>query len=127
MMDCSTIAVWPLLLKDLFPGDLALAAAVASTTSSICGVAELVVTPAVGKLSDRFGRRFFFLIGPLANVVVSLLQIRWQRSLAMASLIIRGRVSSTGTSTGSSVVCESTQRSSAQLAGTAHGPKSSVR
>ena len=84
MMDCSTIAVWPLLLKDLFPGDLALAAAVASTTSSICGVAELVVTPAVGKLSDRFGRRPFFLIGPLANVVVSLLQIRWQRSLAMA-------------------------------------------
>jgi MFS family permease len=32
----------------------------------------------VGKLSDRFGRRPFFIIGPLANVAVSLLQIRCQ-------------------------------------------------
>ena len=59
MMDCSTISVWPLLLKDLYAGDVALAAAAAATTSSICGLVELVVTPAVGKLSDRFGRRLF--------------------------------------------------------------------
>jgi hypothetical protein len=84
MMDCSTISVWPLLLKDLYAGDVALAAAAAATTSSICGLVELVVTPAVGKLSDRFGRRLFFLIGPIANVLVSLLQIRFQRSVAVA-------------------------------------------
>ena len=38
----------------------------------------------MGKLSDRFGRRAFFLIGPLVNVAVSLLQLRYQRSIAVA-------------------------------------------
>ena len=85
-MDCSTISVWPLLLKSLYGGDVALAAAAAATTSSICGLGELLITPAVGKLSDRYGRRAFFLIGPLANVAVSLLQIWFQGSVAVAYL-----------------------------------------
>ena len=83
-MDCSTIAVWPLLLKGLYGGNVALAAAAAATTSSLCGLGELLLTPAVGKLSDRFGRRTFFLIGPIANVAVSLLQIRFQNSIPVA-------------------------------------------
>lgn len=76
--------MWPLLLKDLYGGNLALAAAAAATTSSICGMVELLVTPAVGNLSDRFGRRAFFMIGPFVNVLVSLLQIRYQRSVPVA-------------------------------------------
>ena len=83
-MDCSTISVWPLLLKNLYGGNVALAAAAAATTSSICGLGELLITPAVGKLSDRYGRRAFFLIGPLANVAVSLLQIRFQVSVSLS-------------------------------------------
>ncbi len=83
-MDCCIISVWPLLLKDLYGGNVALAAAAAATTSSISGLGELLITPAVGKLSDRFGRRAFFVLGPVVNVVVSLLQVRYQRSISIA-------------------------------------------
>ena len=86
VQDCTTIATWPQLLKKLYGGNVALAATAAATTSSLCGVAELVVSPLVGTLSDQFGRRAFFFIGPVANVVVSLLQIRFQQSIPVAFL-----------------------------------------
>ena len=46
--------------------------------SSCCGVIELALNPLVGTFSDAFGRKVFFYLGPLANGVLAVLQVRYQ-------------------------------------------------
>ena len=72
MADTATTSVWPLLLRDAYGGDVVAATTAAATMSSACGVAELLINPMVGKLSDRFGRKAFFYLGPAANCLTSL-------------------------------------------------------
>ena len=81
MADTSTTAVWPLALLDAYGGDVAAATTAAGFMSSLCGVAELLINPVVGKLSDALGRKAFFYLGPLANCLTSLLQIAYPRSI----------------------------------------------
>jgi DHA1 family tetracycline resistance protein-like MFS transporter len=84
--DCATTSVWPLLLRDTLHGNIVLATTTAATMSSACGLAEVLMNPVVGKLSDRFGRKAFFFLGPLANCITSLLQIRYRRSIGICYL-----------------------------------------
>jgi MFS family permease len=84
LADCAPISVWPALLKDLYGGDVGQAALAAATMSSCCGVIELILNPLVGVFSDAFGRKFFFYLGPLANGVLAVLQVKFNTSIPMA-------------------------------------------
>lgn len=86
MADTTTTAVWPLLLLETYGGDVARATTAAATMSSLCGVAELLINPMVGRLSDALGRKPFFYLGPLANCLTSLLQIAYPHSVAACYL-----------------------------------------
>jgi DHA1 family tetracycline resistance protein-like MFS transporter len=109
IQDTTTTSVWPLLLKDLYGGDVALATTAAATMSSLCGVVELFVNPIVGNLSDAFGRKAFFFLGPVANVVLSVLQIRFQTSIPMAfaqRVICQSLSTVSGSTIGSAVLSD---------------------
>eukprot|EP01050_Picozoa_sp_SAG11_P018804 SAG11_NODE_2900_length_2851_cov_1.375727_3_plen_263_part_00 len=82
--DCATASCWPLLLRTAYNGDVAAAATGAATMSSCCGLLELLINPMVGKLTDRFGRKAFFYLGPTANCLFSLLQIKFPTSIPVA-------------------------------------------
>ena len=49
--------------------DATVAMQLLATSSGISGLVQWLVNPTFGKLSDRYGRRPFFLIGPAWNTV----------------------------------------------------------
>ena len=49
-------------------GDLARTTSLLANTQGVVGVASIFVNQLGGRLSDTFGRRSFFLLGPLMNV-----------------------------------------------------------
>jgi DHA1 family tetracycline resistance protein-like MFS transporter len=89
------------LVTDLFGGSVADTALFLSTTSGFVGLTEFLLNPTIGRLSDRFGRRFFLLIGcsycAVGNTIVGLLPasrslVAVNRVLSWALLTVSGSV-----------------------------------
>eukprot|EP01045_Picozoa_sp_COSAG04_P041660 COSAG04_NODE_12776_length_636_cov_0.525140_1_plen_208_part_10 len=89
------------LVTELCGGDAARTALFLSTTSGFVGLTEFLLNPTLGRLSDRFGRRFFLLIGctycAVGNTLVGLLQpslpvVAVNRVLSWALLTVSGSV-----------------------------------
>lgn len=89
------------LVTDLYGGSVADTALFLSTTSGFVGLTEFLLNPTIGRLSDRFGRRFFLLIGctycTFGNAMVGLLSpslplIAVNRVLSWSLLTISGSV-----------------------------------
>ena len=64
----SNLQTEPVMLRELVDGDLARTTSLLANTQGVVGVASIFVNQLGGRLSDTFGRRCFFLLGPLMNV-----------------------------------------------------------
>ena len=64
----SNLQTEPVMLRELVGGDLARTTSLLANTQGVVGVASIFVNQLGGRLSDTFGRRSFFLLGPLMNV-----------------------------------------------------------
>mmetsp|Transcript_27023 Transcript_27023/g.62429 ORF Transcript_27023/g.62429 Transcript_27023/m.62429 type:complete len:474 (+) Transcript_27023:77-1498(+) len=60
----------PMLLKELYNGDVARSTKLLANTQGIVGLAGLFLNQAGGKLSDALGRKPFLLLGPLGNIIL---------------------------------------------------------
>uniref|UniRef100_A0A7S1LUZ7 Major facilitator superfamily (MFS) profile domain-containing protein n=1 Tax=Alexandrium catenella TaxID=2925 RepID=A0A7S1LUZ7_ALECA len=68
-----TIQSEPMLITELCGGDVAVAARLLGNTAGLVGLLSIPVNQVFGKLSDTFGRKPAFLLGPLSNVLIGLL------------------------------------------------------
>ena len=73
---CLPIQARPALLRSLTRGDAAKAASILAALTSSVGLAEFVVNPVVGGLSDAHGRLPFLLLSPLASLALK--TFTWQ-------------------------------------------------
>jgi len=67
-----TLQTEPILMRELCNGDVAEASRMLGATAGAAGVLGLLVNQVGGKLSDSLGRKPFYLLGPLVNVVLGL-------------------------------------------------------
>lgn len=80
---CSCIQAEPVLFANTYNGDMSGAVKTMALSSSCAGLAEFLLNPFVGKMSDAQGRRRFFLIGPTFNSIVSLLVVAFPTNLPL--------------------------------------------
>ena len=66
---CSNMASEPVHALAMCGNDATVAMQMLATSSGISGLVQWLLNPTFGKLSDRYGRRPFFLIGPAWNTV----------------------------------------------------------
>jgi MFS family permease len=70
---CMGLAAEPLFVRNLCGGDASRAMRLLAQTSGASGLVQFVFNPTFGTLSDTFGRRVFFMVGPLTNAIGNLL------------------------------------------------------
>jgi MFS family permease len=73
---CLPIQARPVIIKALTKGDAGRTAAILAGLTSAVGLAEFLVNPVVGRLSDCLGRRPFLLLSPVASAGLKLLFFR---------------------------------------------------
>jgi MFS family permease len=70
---CCNMATEPMHAVAMCGGDVTAAMALLASSSGLTGLLQFVLNPTFGTLSDRFGRRPFFFVGPAWNCVGNLL------------------------------------------------------
>ena len=65
---CQDLAAEPLLVTAMCGGDATAAMRMLASSSLGAGIIQFLLNPTFGTLSDRFGRKPFFLVGPLCSV-----------------------------------------------------------
>lgn len=93
----------PLLIKKLVNGNPVVSAQIMANTSGIIGIIGIFVNQVGGRLSDVFGRKLFFLLGPITSVLCGVLVSKFSKSLYIVALCRILRILMTGFS--SSVMC----------------------
>ena len=66
---CQGLAAEPLFVGALCQGDASAAMQLLAQSSGACGLLQFLLNPTFGVLSDTFGRKVFFVLGPLSNVI----------------------------------------------------------
>ena len=102
MGGCLQSQTEPIHIVALCQGDHAAAMHVLTTVSGATGLPQFLLNPTFGTLSDRYGRRPFFIVGPacscLANVAIATSGNRWvfaaMRALGKTVLTLSGSTTS---------------------------------
>jgi MFS family permease len=66
---CQNIQGEPQLVLNLCGGDVSAGMRLLAASSTCTGLIQFLINPTIGKLSDTFGRKKFFLVGPAFNVI----------------------------------------------------------
>jgi DHA1 family tetracycline resistance protein-like MFS transporter len=69
---CMGLAAEPLFVGNLMGGDASAAMVLLARTSGASGLVQFLFNPTFGTLSDSFGRKIFFMVGPLTNAIGNL-------------------------------------------------------
>ena len=99
------VGIRPVLLLSLLKGDAARANKLLATWAGLIGLTEFIVNPALGRLSDQLGRKFFLMLGPIANILLkALVAIRPTVGNLMLERVLCGALTTVSGSTTCSAV-----------------------
>lgn len=69
---CMGLAAEPLFVGHLCGGDASAAMRLLAQTTGLSGLVQFLLNPTFGTMSDTFGRKIFFMVGPLTNAIANL-------------------------------------------------------
>jgi MFS family permease len=99
---CQGLTAEPLLATAICGGDASAAMRMLASSSLVSGVLQFLLNPTFGTLSDRFGRKPFFLIGPASSIAWCGLVAAFPRNRALF-LLCRTLSKALGTLSGSTI------------------------
>eukprot|EP01045_Picozoa_sp_COSAG04_P040458 COSAG04_NODE_11831_length_685_cov_1.472696_1_plen_165_part_01 len=82
-ISCQGLAAEPIFVGELCGGDASAAMKLLAQCSGAAGLLQFLLNPTFGTLSDRFGRKAFFLLGPAWCAFGNLLTALFPRSIPM--------------------------------------------
>ena len=84
---CMGLAAEPLFVSDLCAGDASRAMRLLAQTSGASGLLQFLLNPTFGTMSDTFGRKAFFMVGPLTNAVSNLLSALFPTNMPLFAVL----------------------------------------